>query len=245
MIMLIRPAVLPNMQQHIPPGWTTTCLWLATVTGTHTRIRGKRQLTITVNGVMVEHEVWTADMVKPCILGLDTLGCLGRQWRSRRNSLMLWGADCPSRAAKGLTQWWTGITFDMKCGFICSEKWEVHTHDLQHRIGWQHCNADTLSCLPCMDGECRYHRRMEEKTSGAERSISCTDATLNVQPGAQICLDLAWVYLVTSLIKITLYFLHHMWDQIWTVGCFTCTFFYFLTPSLRASDYFWLLKVVV
>lgn len=37
----------------------------------------KRQLTILVNEVMVQHNVWLADMVEPCVLGLDMLGWLG------------------------------------------------------------------------------------------------------------------------------------------------------------------------
>lgn len=45
--------------------------------GAQTRVQGKKQLTISVNGVTVEQDVWLADITEPCTLGLDALEQLG------------------------------------------------------------------------------------------------------------------------------------------------------------------------
>lgn len=39
-------------------------------------MRAKEQLSISVNGIMVEQEVWLTDIVEPLILGLDILAQL-------------------------------------------------------------------------------------------------------------------------------------------------------------------------
>lgn len=57
--------------------WTETNTRLATVTNAHTKIWGKKQLTILVNRVTKEHVVWLLDIVELFILGLDALGQLG------------------------------------------------------------------------------------------------------------------------------------------------------------------------
>lgn len=73
-IKLIQPGVLPNTQWKNPTGWEATNVQLAPVTGAPTRMQGMRQLTVSVNGVMVEQEVWLEDIVEPFILGLDASG---------------------------------------------------------------------------------------------------------------------------------------------------------------------------
>lgn len=51
-ITLIWPEVLTNMQWRSSTGWETTNVWLALVTGAHTIMHGKRQLTVSLNGIM-------------------------------------------------------------------------------------------------------------------------------------------------------------------------------------------------
>lgn len=63
----------PNTKWRKLPGWTVTNVWLASVTGAQTRMQGKRELTISINCVVVDQEVWLVDIVELLILGLDKL----------------------------------------------------------------------------------------------------------------------------------------------------------------------------
>ncbi|KAJ8333826.1 hypothetical protein SKAU_G00411450 [Synaphobranchus kaupii] len=58
---------------QLPGAWTPTATPLTSVTGAKMAMRGKKEVKVTVNGQVVSHEFWLADIADSCIIGLDLL----------------------------------------------------------------------------------------------------------------------------------------------------------------------------
>lgn len=67
-ISIVRPGVLPETY-----GWTPTTSKIRTVTGGLSEMLGKQRLLVKVGRTEVTQKFWLADILDPCIIGLDLL----------------------------------------------------------------------------------------------------------------------------------------------------------------------------
>uniref|UniRef100_A0A672ZJH5 Peptidase A2 domain-containing protein n=1 Tax=Sphaeramia orbicularis TaxID=375764 RepID=A0A672ZJH5_9TELE len=72
-ISLVRPGVLPETSDGESSGWAPTSNKIRTVTGGLSEMLGKRSLRARAGRTETEQEFWLADILDPCIIGLDLL----------------------------------------------------------------------------------------------------------------------------------------------------------------------------